>query len=200
VGIHVGENPSDAVNALMQQGYRITSTSRSESFTQRLSDAKNAQLRPATVAVRNTDIASIAAEQGDQRIRVNFDDDAAGVRAVSSVHYDASSLAHPFDRVLKTLIERYGRPQAGDGTGSVWKLLCRMGRHVPLRDTALIDLREMRQSGRCKRCGAPMERDRESPWRLQDSGSAGQPIESAAREGRSERRAVAATQRARPGA
>jgi hypothetical protein len=79
------------------------------------------------------------------------------------------------------------------------KLLCRIGRHVPLRDKALLDLKQMRQNGHCKRCGAPMERDPESPWRLKDAASTNPMIDSTTREGRSELRRVAAMQSAPPG-
>lgn len=60
------------------------------------------------------------------------------------------------------------------------RLLCRIGRHQPLRDKARLDLQEMRQNGHCKRCGAAMERDANSPWRLKLAGAANQPADSTA--------------------
>lgn len=47
------------------------------------------------------------------------------------------------------------------------RFLCRFGRHSPVRDKQLIDVDEMRQETHCKRCGAPMERESGTPWRLQ---------------------------------
>jgi hypothetical protein len=46
-------------------------------------------------------------------------------------------------------------------------LMCRFGRHSPLRDKQLIDMSDMRQETACKRCGAPMERQAGTPWRVQ---------------------------------
>jgi hypothetical protein len=46
-------------------------------------------------------------------------------------------------------------------------LMCRFGRHSPLRDKQLIDITDMRQETPCKRCGAPMERQAGTPWRVQ---------------------------------
>ena len=54
------------------------------------------------------------------------------------------------------------------------KLLCRMGRHRPLRDKARLDLQDMRQNGHCRRCGVPMEREPNSPWRLKHAHAANQ--------------------------
>jgi hypothetical protein len=119
-GIQIGDRPAAALAALMREGYRIERTSRSDSFRQRLSDATNAELRHPSEKVRITDFASAFAEQGDQRIRVNFDDDATGSRVVSSVYYEASAVAHPFGRVRRMILDRYGRPRAEDGSGSVW--------------------------------------------------------------------------------
>ena len=48
-------------------------------------------------------------------------------------------------------------------------LLCRMGHHAPARKKALIDLDDLKQESCCKRCGAPMQRDFGSAWRLQDA-------------------------------
>jgi hypothetical protein len=119
-GVHIGDSPSDVLKALRAEGYGVTRVSRSDSFAQRLSDAKNAELRRPLDRVRSTDIEVIIAEEADQRVRVRFDDGATGSRVVSSVHYEASSVARPFSRILKTLVDRYGRPQASDGTGAFW--------------------------------------------------------------------------------
>jgi hypothetical protein len=119
-GVHVGEKPADVLSRLRSEGYGVVKVSRSDSFRQRLSDARNAELRQPHDRVRTTDVGTIVATHYDQRIRVNFDDDATGSRIVSSIHYDASSVAHPFNRVRATMVRRYGRPRAEDGTGPVW--------------------------------------------------------------------------------
>jgi hypothetical protein len=119
-GAYIGEKPADALNALKGEGYRIATVSQSDSFKQRLSDARNTELRRPFDKVRATDVASVIAIQADQRIRINFDDDAAGSRVVSSIYYQGSFVAHPFDRVRRTMVSRYGHPQAEDGTGPVW--------------------------------------------------------------------------------
>jgi len=46
------------------------------------------------------------------------------------------------------------------------RFMCRLGRHSPLRDKQLIDISDMRQETHCKSCGAPMEREAGSPWRV----------------------------------
>jgi len=74
-------------------------------------------------------------------------------------------------------------------------ILCRLVRHEPMRDRTLIDLGRMTQRGHCKRCGAPMERDPDSPWRLLDGDQANERIDSATAEGRSELRRMAAGRR-----
>lgn len=119
-GAHIGQRAADVLRGLRSQGYRIAKASQSASFRQRLSDARNAELRQPYDKVRTTDVGSVIATQADQHIRVNFDDDATGSRVVSAIYYDASSVAHPFGRVRATMIDRYGQPQAEDGTGPVW--------------------------------------------------------------------------------
>ncbi|HXS50490.1 MAG TPA: hypothetical protein VN713_10235 [Sphingomicrobium sp.] len=74
-------------------------------------------------------------------------------------------------------------------------ILCRLLRHEPMRDKALLDLDQMRQRGHCKRCGAAMERDPRSPWRVVSGDEADEWIDSATREGRSELRRMAAGRR-----
>ena len=49
------------------------------------------------------------------------------------------------------------------------RMLCRIGHHSPARSKALIDLKDLRQETRCKACGAAMERELGSAWRLQDA-------------------------------
>jgi len=48
-------------------------------------------------------------------------------------------------------------------------LLCRIGRHSPARAKALIDLTDLKQQTRCKKCGLLMEREPGSAWRLRDA-------------------------------
>lgn len=119
-GINIGEKPTEVLRDLRREGYRIVKVSQSDSFRQRLSDARNAELRQPFSKAKTTDVRSVMATQADQRIRVNFDDDAIGSRVVSSIYYDASYVAHPFSRVRATMINRYGRPKVEDGTGTVW--------------------------------------------------------------------------------
>ncbi|WP_294120635.1 hypothetical protein [Sphingomonas sp.] len=119
-GVHIGQKPADVLSALRREGYRIAKVSQSDSFRQRLSDARNAELRQPYDKARATDVGNVIAAQADQRIRVNFDDDATGSRVVSAIYYEASSVVHPFDRVRATMIGRYGQPEAEDGTGPVW--------------------------------------------------------------------------------
>jgi hypothetical protein len=48
-------------------------------------------------------------------------------------------------------------------------LMCRIGRHSPARAKALINLTELKQQTRCKKCGLPMERESGSGWRVRDA-------------------------------
>jgi hypothetical protein len=47
--------------------------------------------------------------------------------------------------------------------------LCRLGRHAPVRNKALMDINDFSQQSYCKRCGALMERESGRSWRLQDA-------------------------------
>jgi hypothetical protein len=47
--------------------------------------------------------------------------------------------------------------------------LCRLGHHSPKRKSALIVIDDLKQETYCKRCGAPMQREFASSWRLQDA-------------------------------
>ena len=119
-GIRIGQSPAASLKSLKSEGYRITSVVQSASFRQRLADARNAELRVPSDPAKSTEVSSVLATQADQHIRINYDDDATGARVASSIHFDASSVAHPFGHIRATLINRYGPPQAEDGTGSVW--------------------------------------------------------------------------------
>ena len=124
-GIHIGERPADVLSDLKRAGYRVVKVSQSDTFKQRLSDARNAELRQPNDRGRTTDVGSVFATQADQHIRVNFDDNSTGSRVVSAIFYEASSVAHPFGRGRATMISRYGQPQAEDGTGPVWtSMMC----------------------------------------------------------------------------
>lgn len=79
-------------------------------------------------------------------------------------------------------------------------ILCRLLRHEPMRDKALLDLGDMRQRGHCKRCGVAMERDPRSPWRQLHIEAANEPIDAGTPEGRSELRRMAAGRRGQVGA
>jgi len=52
-------------------------------------------------------------------------------------------------------------------------ILCRLTGHLPLRDNQLIDIDGMKQHACCKRCGAMLEREPGTPWRLAGAVSAG---------------------------
>jgi hypothetical protein len=119
-GIHTGDVSTQVFAALRRENYAVVRVSRSESFRDRLSDALNVELRQATRREQATAIDSVRALIGDQRLLIRFDDDAKGNRVVSSVHYEASSIARPFKLVGRMLTERYGPPTASDGTGAVW--------------------------------------------------------------------------------
>ena len=119
-GIGIGDKPANVFSALRREGYLAIRVTRSASFTQRLTDARNAELRLPPNKTKVTDIGSVSAVVADQRLWIAFDDDATGSRVVSAVNYEASYVAHPFPQVRRKLIERYGEPQATDGTGSAW--------------------------------------------------------------------------------
>ena len=119
-GIGIGDKSINVFSSLRREGYKVIRITRSASFTQRLTDARNAELRLPPNKTKVTDIGSVYAVVADQRLWVTFDDDASGSRVVSAVNYEASYVAHPFPQVRRKLTERYGEPQATDGTGSAW--------------------------------------------------------------------------------
>ena len=107
-------------SALRHAGYQPTKVTVIDSYRQRLLNGRSAELGRQESGEHSKDNSSISAYFADQRIRVVFDDDSAGMRRASRVQYEASSLAHPFNAVGSELVKRYGQPQASDGTGSVW--------------------------------------------------------------------------------
>lgn len=118
--IHVGDSPSEVKASLRRAGYNLTKVTMTDSYRQRLLDARSSVLHGSGNRDKAKDVGRIAAFSADQRINVTFEDDSSGSRVVSKVYYEAPSLVRPFSIVRTEIINRYGAPLASNGTGSVW--------------------------------------------------------------------------------
>ena len=52
------------------------------------------------------------------------------------------------------------------------RILCRFGRHSPVRTQSLIDAYDLKRRTHCKRCGVPMIREPQTGWQVEAVGDA----------------------------
>ena len=119
-GVRLGNAPDQTKSALLAAGYRIESVKPTDSYAQRLQDARSTELRLPTSKIRKLAIGILIAVREDQRITVRFDDDERGLRVAAEVRYVAADVAHPYSVVRQMLMDRLGPPTKVRPQSSAW--------------------------------------------------------------------------------
>jgi hypothetical protein len=121
-GIKLRDAPQDVRTALTAAGYEISIVKQTDSYAQRLNDARAIELRRPRSKVRSLAVGSISASRQDQKIVVRFEDDSRGSRIVGQVSYVGIDIAHPFNSARTTLIQRFGPPTTNRPQSATWCL------------------------------------------------------------------------------